>query len=71
MIVRRLPTAGLEVQSATATAVVDLLGGISSLSQYTGDPTEELLAPIAPPGTVTWDPAAPVLRGTEFTVVPG
>jgi L-ascorbate metabolism protein UlaG (beta-lactamase superfamily) len=52
MIVRRLTWAGLEVHTPAATAVVDLLGGIPSLSQYAGDPREELLAPAAPAGTL-------------------
>jgi L-ascorbate metabolism protein UlaG (beta-lactamase superfamily) len=52
MIVRRLTWAGLEVQTPAATAVVDLLGGIPSLSQYAGDPRDELLAPAAAPGTL-------------------
>jgi L-ascorbate metabolism protein UlaG (beta-lactamase superfamily) len=52
MIVRRLTWAGLEVQAPAMTAVVDLLGGTPSLSQYAGEPTEDLLAPAAAPGTV-------------------
>lgn len=52
MIVRRLTWAGLEVQAPATTAVVDLLGGTPSLSQYAGEPTEDLLAPAAAPGTV-------------------
>jgi L-ascorbate metabolism protein UlaG (beta-lactamase superfamily) len=52
MIVRRLTWAGLELQTSETTAVVDLLGGRPGLSQYAGDPQEELLAPAAAPGTV-------------------
>jgi L-ascorbate metabolism protein UlaG (beta-lactamase superfamily) len=52
MIVRRLTWAGLELQTPDATAVVDLLGGTPALSQWAGDPTEELLAPSAALGTV-------------------
>jgi L-ascorbate metabolism protein UlaG (beta-lactamase superfamily) len=52
MIVRRLTWAGLELQTPDATAVVDLLGGRPELSQWAGDPAEELLAPAAAPGTV-------------------
>jgi L-ascorbate metabolism protein UlaG (beta-lactamase superfamily) len=52
MIIRRLSWAGLELQTPDATAVVDLLGGKPSLSKYAGDPTEELLAPLAAQGTV-------------------
>jgi L-ascorbate metabolism protein UlaG (beta-lactamase superfamily) len=52
MIVRRLTWAGLELQTPDVTAVVDLLGGRPELSQWAGDPAEELLAPAAPPGTV-------------------
>jgi L-ascorbate metabolism protein UlaG (beta-lactamase superfamily) len=47
MIIRRLTWAGLELQTPDATAVVDLLGGRPSLSEYAGDPTEDLLAPVA------------------------
>jgi L-ascorbate metabolism protein UlaG (beta-lactamase superfamily) len=52
MIVRRLTWAGLELQTTEMTAVVDLLGGRPELSQWAGDPAEELLAPAAAPGTV-------------------
>jgi L-ascorbate metabolism protein UlaG (beta-lactamase superfamily) len=52
MIVRRLAWTGLEVQTPATTVVVDLLGGTPSLSQYAGEPTEDLLAPAAAPGTV-------------------
>ena len=52
MIIRRLTWAGLELQTPDATAVVDLLGGRPSLSEYAGDPTEDLLAPVAAQGTV-------------------
>jgi len=52
MIIRRLTWAGLELQTADATAVVDLLGGRPSLSEYAGDPAEDLLAPLAAQGTV-------------------
>jgi L-ascorbate metabolism protein UlaG (beta-lactamase superfamily) len=52
MIVRRLTWAGLELQTPDGTAVVDLLGGKPELSKWAGDPTEELLAPTAAPGTV-------------------
>jgi L-ascorbate metabolism protein UlaG (beta-lactamase superfamily) len=52
MIVRRLTWAGLEIQTSAGTVVVDLLGGTPSLSQYAGEPREELVAPAAAPGTV-------------------
>jgi L-ascorbate metabolism protein UlaG (beta-lactamase superfamily) len=52
MIVRRLTWAGLEVQTSSATVVIDLLGGTPELSQWAGDPTEDLLAPLAAAGTV-------------------
>jgi L-ascorbate metabolism protein UlaG (beta-lactamase superfamily) len=52
MIVRRLTWAGLELQAPDATAVVDLLVGTPALSKYAGDPTEDLLAPVAAAGTV-------------------
>jgi L-ascorbate metabolism protein UlaG (beta-lactamase superfamily) len=52
MMVRRLTWAGLEIQTAAGTVVVDLLGGTPALSQYAGEPQEELLAPAAEPGTV-------------------
>jgi L-ascorbate metabolism protein UlaG (beta-lactamase superfamily) len=52
MRVRRLTWAGLEIRTPQATAVIDLLGGRPSLSQYAGEPTEPLLPPSGAPGTV-------------------
>ncbi|MDA0171391.1 MBL fold metallo-hydrolase [Solirubrobacter taibaiensis] len=52
MRVRRLTWAGLEVQTPTTTAVVDLLTGTPSLSAVAGPPREPLLAPLTAPGTV-------------------
>jgi L-ascorbate metabolism protein UlaG (beta-lactamase superfamily) len=52
MRVRRLTWAGLEIQAPGATLVIDLLGGIPELSQYAGEPTEDLLAPSGEAGTV-------------------
>jgi L-ascorbate metabolism protein UlaG (beta-lactamase superfamily) len=52
MRIRRLTWAGLEIQVPGATLVIDLLGGIPELSHYAGEPTEDLLAPSGPAGTV-------------------
>jgi L-ascorbate metabolism protein UlaG (beta-lactamase superfamily) len=53
MLVRRLTWAGLEIRAPGTTLVIDLLGGVPELSQYAGEPTEDLLAPCGQPGTVT------------------
>jgi L-ascorbate metabolism protein UlaG (beta-lactamase superfamily) len=53
MLVRRLTWAGLEVQVPGTTLVIDFLGGVPSLSQYAGEPTEDLLAPSGRAGTVS------------------
>jgi L-ascorbate metabolism protein UlaG (beta-lactamase superfamily) len=52
MRVRRLTWAGLEIQAPGATLVIDLLGGVPELSQYAGEPTEDLLAPSGQAGAV-------------------
>jgi L-ascorbate metabolism protein UlaG (beta-lactamase superfamily) len=52
MLVRRLTWAGLEIQTPATTLVIDLLAGTPALSQYAGDPREDLLAPTAGAGTV-------------------
>ena len=53
MLVRRLAWAGLEIEKSDATLVIDLLGGRPELSQWAGDPTEDLIAPSAPASNVT------------------
>jgi L-ascorbate metabolism protein UlaG (beta-lactamase superfamily) len=45
MRVRRLTWAGLEIRTPEVTAVIDLLGGRPSLSDYAGEPAEPLVAP--------------------------
>jgi L-ascorbate metabolism protein UlaG (beta-lactamase superfamily) len=52
MLIRRLTWAGLEVETPGGSAVIDFLGETPSLSKYASDPTEELLAPAATPGSV-------------------
>jgi L-ascorbate metabolism protein UlaG (beta-lactamase superfamily) len=47
MRIRRLGWAGLEIQAAGATAVVDLLEDASSLAQWIGEPRQPLPSPSA------------------------
>jgi L-ascorbate metabolism protein UlaG (beta-lactamase superfamily) len=53
MRVRRLTWAGIEIHTGEAAVVIDLLGGVPSLAQYAGEPSEPLIAPSAPEGTLT------------------
>jgi L-ascorbate metabolism protein UlaG (beta-lactamase superfamily) len=53
VLVRRLTWAGIEIATASGALVIDLLMGKPALSEYAGDPTEELLEPSAPAGTVS------------------
>jgi L-ascorbate metabolism protein UlaG (beta-lactamase superfamily) len=52
MRVRRLAWAGIEIHTGEAAVVIDLLGGVPSLAQYAGEPSEPLIAPSAPEGTL-------------------
>jgi L-ascorbate metabolism protein UlaG (beta-lactamase superfamily) len=52
MIVRRLTWSGLEIVAGGVAVVVDLLARTPELSRTAGAPREELIRPLAAPGTV-------------------
>jgi L-ascorbate metabolism protein UlaG (beta-lactamase superfamily) len=48
MRIRRLGWAGLEIEAAGSTAVIDLLEDVSGMSRFVGEPHEPLLSPSRP-----------------------
>jgi L-ascorbate metabolism protein UlaG (beta-lactamase superfamily) len=52
MLVRRLTWCGLEIEAAGTTVVVDLLENTPELTRWAGPPRENLLAPVAPAGSL-------------------
>lgn len=53
MLVRRLTWAGLEIRAAGTTLVIDLLERVPELSEYAGEPAEDLLGPSDGHGNVS------------------